>query len=83
MKAFGQLLMWIGAAVGTVVGIAIFGHAGLSGVAWLINVALAKLGLMSALGLMGGGAVLQRLAARRDDRTLPRGDSDDQRTLPR
>lgn len=83
VKTFGQLLMWIGAAVGAAVGIAILAHAGLSGVPWLVNVALAKLGILSSFGLMGGGAVFQRLAARRDDRALSNGGGGVQTPLPR
>ena len=66
MRRFGQLLMGLGVGVGAVVTIAITAHLGLPGAPWLVNVALAKLGLIAAGGLMAGGAVGVRLANRRD-----------------
>ena len=47
-------------------------HAGLVGVPWVVNVALAKLGLVASGGLMAGGAMSIRLARRRDQMALPR-----------
>jgi len=73
MRRFGQILMGLGAMVGGVVAIAILGHFGLAGFPWLVNVALAKLGIVGSLGLMAGGAATIRLAGRRKrTRTLPR-----------
>ena len=83
MKTLGQLLTWLGAAVGVAVAVAMFAHAGLPGAAWLVNVALAKLGVISAFGLMSGGAVLQRLAARHENRMLAEGGSNEHTKLPR
>jgi hypothetical protein len=70
MRRFGQLLMALGATVGGLVALAIFAHLGLAGVPGLVNVALAKLGVLAALGLMGGGALGVRLATRREQRKL-------------
>jgi hypothetical protein len=46
------------------------GHVGFTGAPWLINVALAKLGLLAAGGLLTGGAVAGRIARRREQRLL-------------
>ena len=73
MRRFGQLLMALGALVGTLVGLAMLAQLGLAGVPWLINVALAKLGLIGAGGLMAAGAVSVRLARRREQRQLESG----------
>jgi hypothetical protein len=62
--------MGLGAAVGVLVTLAIFAHAGLLGVPWLVNVALAKLGFIAAAGLMAGGAATVRISARRERRQL-------------
>ena len=71
MRRFGQFLMGLGAAVGVAVALAMFAHLGIVGVPWLVNVALAKLGLVASLGLMAGGAVSVRLANRHDQQRLP------------
>ena len=65
--------MALGATVGAGVGVAMLTHAGIAGVPWLVNVALAKLGLVASGGLMAGGAATVRLANRREQKTLPRG----------
>lgn len=70
MRRFGQFLLTLGAAVGVTVAVATFFHLGVAGVPWLVNVALAKLGLIAAGGLMAGGAVSIRLAARKEQRQL-------------
>jgi hypothetical protein len=72
MKRLGNVLLGLGAAVGIGSGAAILAHAGLAGVPWLVNVALAKLGLVASGGLMAGGAVSLRLAKRREQAALPR-----------
>ncbi len=51
-----------GAAVGGAVAVAMFAHVGIAGASWLVNVALAKLGLVASGGLMAGGAVTVRVA---------------------
>lgn len=73
MRRLGQALMTLGALVGTGVAVAMLGHAGIAGAPWLVNVALAKLGLVASGSLMAGGAATVRLAKRRDQRRLPRG----------
>jgi hypothetical protein len=62
--------MALGAAVGIFVALAMGAHRGLAGAPWLVNVALAKLGLVAAGGLMAGGAVAVRLAKRHEQRQL-------------
>jgi hypothetical protein len=70
MKRLGTILM----ALGALLGIAVFGaiglHWGYPGAGWLLNVALAKITLAGAGGLMGGGAVLQRVARRDEAKRL-------------
>ncbi|HEY6828287.1 MAG TPA: hypothetical protein VI259_15615 [Gemmatimonadaceae bacterium] len=66
MRRFGQLLMGLGAAVGVMDALAMLAHLGLAGAPWLVNVALAKLGIAASLGLMAGGAVSVRIASRRE-----------------
>jgi hypothetical protein len=70
MRRFGQLLMALGAAVGTLVGLAMLGQLTIVGLPWLVNVALVKLGLIGAGGLMAGGAVSVRFARRREQQRL-------------
>ena len=65
--------MWIGAAVGVADALAIAVHLNVAGVSWIVSVALAKFALVAAGGLMTGGAVLRRLALRRDARRLESG----------
>jgi len=72
MRRFGQILLGLGAAVGAGVGIAILIHAGLAGTSWVVNVALAKLGLVASASLMAGGAMSLRLARRREQPALSR-----------
>ncbi|MEP6729977.1 MAG: hypothetical protein ABJE10_05040 [bacterium] len=70
MRRLGQLLMSLGATVGAAVAVSILLHLGVAGAPWLVNVALAKLGLVAAAGIMAGGALTVRLAARREQRLL-------------
>lgn len=70
MRRFGQFLMLLGAGVGVLVAIAVGAHLGFPGAPWLVNVALAKLGLVAAGGLMAAGATGVRLANRRERRLL-------------
>ena len=72
MRRFGQILLGLGATVGAGVAVAIVMHTGFAGAPWLVNVALAKLGLVASGGLMAGGAVSLRLAKRREQTALPR-----------
>jgi len=70
MKRFGQFLMGLGAVVGVAVGVAMLAHLGVNGGPWLVNVAMAKLGLIAAGGLMAGGAASVRIAKRREQSNL-------------
>lgn len=64
--------MILGAGVGVTVAIGMAAHYGLVGAPWIINVALAKLGLVAAGGLMAAGAVGARIGRRREEsRLLP------------
>jgi hypothetical protein len=70
MKRLGALLMLMGASVGIVAA------AGIGGVfhlafPWLVNVALAKLTLVASGALMASGAVVRRIAIRREQAALP------------
>jgi hypothetical protein len=73
MKKLGSLLMLLGALIG--VGASVWIAVGLDVAAlpWLISVGLVKLTVAASLGVMGAGAVLTRLANRRDKR-LPAGE---------
>jgi hypothetical protein len=72
MKRFGQLLLVSGLVLGVTTGAALLFPWQLTGFAWLLGVGAVKLAFGGALGLMAGGAVCQRLAARADA-LLPRG----------
>ena len=73
MKRLGAILVALGAMVGFAVFLAIGARIGYPGAGWLVNVALAKLTLLGAGGLMGGGAVLQRVARRSEVEQLGSG----------
>jgi hypothetical protein len=75
MRRIANLLMALGLAVGVVDACAIFFHIGLAGVPWFVNVALAKLGFVAALGLLGGGAVVGRISRRQEPERLGSGDA--------
>lgn len=70
MKRIGQALMMLGAGVGGVVAVAMAGHFGLVGAPWIVNIALAKLGIVAAGGLMAVGAATVRIANRREQSNL-------------
>ncbi len=77
MRLIGQSLMVLGVALGVLVALAMLAHLG-PGSSWLINVALAKLSLLGAGGLMGAGAVAIRLDNReRSNNLLTRPESED------
>ena len=71
MHKIGLLLRMVGAALGLAIFALIGIHWGWASAPWLINVALAKLGLIGAGGLMAAGAVAERVAHREDARQLP------------
>jgi hypothetical protein len=60
--------MWLGAAVGTAVSAGMLVGIGLPGVPWLFAVGLVKLTLLAAVGLIGVGAVVRRIALRSEAR---------------
>ena len=62
--------MGLGAGIGVAVAFAMFAHLGVAG-PWLVNVALAKLGVVAALGLMAGGAAAVRIGKRQEKARLP------------
>jgi len=70
MKTFGNILMALGGLVGAVVALAMLAHVGVAA-PWLVNVALAKLGLVASAGLMAGGAVTVKIARRQEHAKLP------------
>jgi len=70
MRRISRLLMIAGALLGGSVAVAVFAHLGVPGASWLVNVALAKLTLIAAGGLLAGGAVTGRIALRREQRQL-------------
>ena len=70
MRRLGTVLIALGALLGIAVFLAVGAHWGYPGAGWFLNVALAKLSLVGAGGLMGGGAVLQRVARRAEMRRL-------------
>ena len=70
MHRLSLVLRLAGAALGIAIFALIALHWGLAGAPWLINVALAKLGLIGAGSLMVGGAVAERVARREDARRV-------------
>ena len=66
MKRVGGFLIGLGLTVGVGTTLAVFGHIGLAGSPWLINVALAKLAYIASGGLMAAGAVSIRATTRRE-----------------
>jgi hypothetical protein len=58
--------MLLGVGVGSAVGLAMLLNVSLSNLPWIVAVGLAKLTLLASGGLLASGAVLQRLATRRD-----------------
>ena len=74
MKRLGSLLMLLGASLGIVAA------AGIGGVfhltfPWLVNLALAKLTLVASGGLMAAGAVVHRIAVRRESTSIAAADA--------
>ena len=60
--------MMLGATVGCATGIAMIAGWNPFHLPWLLSVGMVKLILLAAVGLMGGGAVLTRLARRARER---------------
>ena len=77
MRRIGQLIMLLGSGIGVFVALAIAVHLRVDGAPWLVNVGLAKLGLIASCGIMASGAGVVRLANRHDERQrLRSGDRD-------
>ena len=72
MRRISRILMISGVLLGGSVGIAMLAHLGMPGASWLVKVALAKLTLVAAGGLLAGGAVTGRIARRQEQRQLDR-----------
>jgi hypothetical protein len=72
MTFFGRILMTLGALVGVAVALAMAAHIAVAG-PWLVNVALAKLGLVASIAMMAGGAVSVRLGNRAHEARLRSG----------
>lgn len=66
--------MAMGAVLGAGVALAIGTHTGIPGMPWLINVALAKLTLLGAGGMMMAGAAGIRFERLRETRRIAAGD---------
>ena len=73
MRRVGQFLAALGLVLGTFVALSLFLPLTVSGWSWLIAVGMVKLSLLSSLGLIAGGAFLQRLARRREQLELESG----------
>jgi hypothetical protein len=76
MKRLGSVLMMLGVLIGGILGISIAAGVTVGGVPLLVAVGLGKLTFLTALGFMGVGATVRRLALREEQRKLPT-------TLPR
>jgi hypothetical protein len=71
MRALSAVLMGLGVTVGAALAFVLAAAHSLpwlTSVPWLVAVGLAKLTFLSALGLIGAGAVVRRLASRGEER---------------
>ena len=75
MKRLGSVLLVLGALIGVAASLWIAVGLDVAKLPWLISIGLVKLTIGASLGVMGSGAVLTRLANRRDKR-LKAGESD-------
>lgn len=86
MARLGALRLWVGAVLGTFIGVGIgavqLSALTLHGANWWIAVGAVKLGLAASAGFMGAGAVVLRLEHRRERRLLEEGSARDE-DLPR
>lgn len=73
MQRLGRWLMRLGFVVGVAVGVGMLMHIGFPGASWLLNVAVAKLGIFSSLALIGVGAGAVRVGNRREEQRLAAG----------
>jgi len=67
-RIVGRLLAALGLVVGGAMSLALAVPIHVAGISWLIGIGLVKLTFLTSLGLIGAGAVLQRLANRSDAR---------------
>ncbi|HEU4994947.1 MAG TPA: hypothetical protein VFT29_09005 [Gemmatimonadaceae bacterium] len=68
MKRLGSFLMASGLIGGVVLGIGVIAGVKVQGVPLLVAIGLGKLTFLAALGLMGAGAGLRRIALRQEQR---------------
>jgi hypothetical protein len=68
MKRLGSVLMAIGLLIGGILGIGVIAGVKVAGVPLLIAIGLGKLTFVGAIGLMGAGAALRRIALRKEQR---------------
>ena len=66
MRRFGQFLASLGLLLGVLIGLSLFAPLTFTGWSWLVAVGMVKLSLLSSVGLIAGGAFLQRFAHRRE-----------------
>ena len=65
--------MALGLLIGGIFGIAVIAGVKVAGVPLLVAIGLGKLTFLGALGLMGAGATIRRLALREEQRQLASG----------
>jgi len=70
LKPLGSFLMGAGFVVGAVVGVSLIAGINVAGLPLLVAIGLGKLTFLGAIGLMGVGAGLRRLATRQEQRRL-------------
>ncbi len=68
MRKLGDVLIWLGAAVGVATTAAVLFHANLPMVPWLVAVGLVKLSYAGSVGLLAAGGYVRRLGARAEQR---------------
>ena len=68
MKRLGSILMVTGLFIGGLTGLGLLADVAIPGISWFIAVGLVKLILLTAVGFIGAGATLHRLAARAEAR---------------
>ena len=74
MRRLGRFITWIGAALGVALGLSMLWPMPFTGFAWIVAVGTAKLAFAASIGLIAGGAVLERMALRAAEHAqLPTG----------
>lgn len=68
MKRLGSALMVVGLLIGGILGIGVIAGVKVEGVPLLVAIGFAKLTFLGAIGMMGVGAALRRLALRDEAR---------------